>query len=97
MPNNDGWLQKLDYLKDELTDIRMVLDELLHVLRYIERNGLGVHDADAHWHVDGSGQSHASNGESSDVAHASVDPSAEDRSVRHHDSTRRRRRTRLFD
>lgn len=58
MSKAEDWLERLDYLKEELTDIRMVLDELLHVLRHIERNGLGVYDADAHWRIEGTSQPH---------------------------------------
>jgi hypothetical protein len=55
MSDSNHWLEKLQYLTEELTDIRMVLDELLHVLRNIDRNGLGIYDADARWRVDGTG------------------------------------------
>jgi len=58
MSKAEDWLERLDYLKEELTDIRMVLDELLQVLRHIERNGLGVYDADAHWRMEGTDQPH---------------------------------------
>ena len=65
MPDSKHWLEKLEYLTEELTDIRMLLDELLHVLRNIDRNGLGIYDADAHWRADGTGspQVYVSRGE----------------------------------
>jgi hypothetical protein len=53
MPDHERLRERLEYLSEELTDIRMLLDELLHVLRHIDRNGLGVYDADSHWSVTG--------------------------------------------
>lgn len=51
MPDYERLQERLEYLAEELTDVRMLLDELLHVLRHIDRNGIGVYDADSRWSV----------------------------------------------
>jgi hypothetical protein len=55
MPDYERLQERLEFLAEELTDVRMLLDELLHVLRHIDRNGLGVYDADSRWSVTDTG------------------------------------------
>jgi hypothetical protein len=51
--NHDALMERLTSALDELADLRLVFDELLHILRTVQRDGLGVYDADAHWFAEG--------------------------------------------
>jgi hypothetical protein len=100
MSKAEDWLEKLDYLKEELTDIRMVLDELLHVLRHIERIGLGIYDADAHWRAEGTGQPYVYLSRSpapSVTSDGPVEESLDDEAAPPNGPAGNRPRTTLFD
>ena len=51
--NHDALMERLTSALEELADLRLLFDELLQVLRTIQRDGLGVYDADAHWSAEG--------------------------------------------
>lgn len=51
--NQEALLERLSSALEELADLRLVLDELVHVLRTIQRDGLGVYDAEQQWYADG--------------------------------------------
>jgi hypothetical protein len=51
--NQEALMERLSSALEELADLRLVLDELVHVLRTIQRDGLGVYDAKEQWFADG--------------------------------------------
>jgi len=53
MSNAEHWLDRLEQFKEELEGIHMLLDEVLHVLRQVRRNGFEVDGSDARCCNDG--------------------------------------------
>ena len=47
--NQEALMERLSSALEELADLRLVLDELVHVLRTIQRDSLGVYDAQEQW------------------------------------------------
>lgn len=51
--NQEVLVERFSSALEELADLRLVLDELVQILRTIERDGIGVYDTEEQWFAEG--------------------------------------------